>query len=275
MINCVITTDWEVISPSKDGSIKIDIGNDMLKNAIKLMNVADKHNVKITYFLEVIEWYRFNATQYQARELEELNQLIVALHKNGHDVQIHAHSEWVTARLIDHSWYRAFAGPDQIHSIIQDFLRTFDESISSLKFLLGESWAPLVFRAGAYRIDPVKELFPSLLDRGIKADMSRHFDGPCTPFKLENLLEIPITGKFPTASERWDMNLGPESMDYLHKYLDTHYPSNNYQVATMMGHTKMATDWKALDRLFYVLSNDDRTKVSAASNFCRMEYFKC
>jgi len=256
MINYTVTTDFEVLSPTMDGSAEVNIYTQMVQNSDLLVDLANRYGIKISFMFEVIQYERFLQIPEYKNDVRKLNDLLLKIHETGHDIQMHGHSEWITAKFSDGRWFRAWNGKDHIHDKMEQFFAIFDQAIDRLKNFLGKEWEPKVFRAGGYQVDPVEPLFEQLLERGIIADTSRHTLDYGSWWMESGLIEIPIYGQFPTKDNRWDLNLGGRS--YMKCFEGIPENTETYLPLIMMGHTKMRHDFNALEELFQHLQKDQR-----------------
>ena len=272
MYHIAITTDVETFSPSVNGDIHIDIDAQIIQPLKTILKIADQFDIKITMFLEIFQFFRFIEIQKYSNEMHYLVSLIDQALKNGHEIQLHTHSEWITAKYSHGKWFRTFMGPDSVHGI-------FDLFCTELRFKLDElnSLFPLAkincFRAGAYQIQPEEILFNELQKHGIKLDSSRHRNELKALEKMSGLISAPILGKFPTSNERWDMNLNDKSMFYFFDKRNSFDPNlhgrfNHF--AVMTGHTKMPHDWDMLTRMFQMLRDDDLIESKLLSDFIKL-----
>jgi hypothetical protein len=257
VIKVSITTDWECLSPSPDGFAKVLPVAQMIIPAITLASLAEKYNIRISYFLEISQWIKFKHTPDYKEYYLKISELAKELYLRGHDIQIHGHSEWITAKYINGSWVRAFSGPDMVHQVMPQFILTLEEAIYDLQLLLGGTYRANVYRAGGYNVEPFAELYNVLTRFGIFADSSRHEKKPFSSFceKDSEIISLPILGEFPTADQRWDMNLSPKTCSYLFGHTSCYGVKNKN--AVMMGHTKQIHQWKPLEECFYKIMCDD------------------
>lgn len=252
-----VTTDLECFSPSVSGSQPINIRQQMLEPAIKLAQLGSSWGIKITFFLEIVEMQRFLVHKNFAQDALELLRFLKYAFESGHEVQLHAHSEWYSAEYKDGAWHRAWSGPDQLHRFLGNLRESLDYFMNDiLDSSIPPAWC---FRAGAYNVDPTAPLFDVLSKSGIVADSSRHTPQILErPLNVNGLLELPILGSFPTTNKhlRWDMNFSHWSPGYLFDLREPRIvPIEGF--AVMQGHTKLPHSWVALERLFRRLHQDD------------------
>ena len=259
MIYCSFTTDFECVSPAVDGSIRIDVLEQMVYPAMELAKVAEKNGARITYFLEIIQWEQFHNFYPQTEHIRLLDDLLQELIERGHDIQLHTHSEWVTAKYDNNKWYRQWRGRDNVHEIFSEFKPIFDAGFNRLNKLLGRKHRLLCFRAGGYYVDPVEPLFSFLRTYGIEADSSRHRITPFSNLNEKGMISLPILGEFPTSEKRWDMNLTSQS-PFKFWELANGVPDNQLNFAVMIGHTKQNHNFETLESMFKLLELDENVR---------------
>lgn len=185
---CMITVDVEAM-PMRAGSNHVDtliygkIGG--VEYGIgKIMDIADKHHVKITFFLDFAE------CELYGDEIINVGKYIVS---RGHDLQIHCHYEllkdivgkepWGSNENC-YSWYKNDNDAKiMINYVTEQYIRCTGKM-------------PVAYRGGAYRIDvPVLKV---LKEKGYQADLSYNCIRPLIlsenkQFLFENgLIELPI-----------------------------------------------------------------------------------
>jgi hypothetical protein len=269
MYYIAITTDVETFSPSVDGQIEINIAHQITVPLKILLGIADQNDVKLTMFLEIFQFFRFIEIPEYSKQMDSLVKLISSALENGHEIQLHTHSEWITAKYSNGKWYRSFTGPDSVHGIFDVFCKELDSKINAL-ICLFPSINLSCFRAGAYQIQPERILFNELKKHGIKLDSSRHKNELTTLSKISDLISAPILGKFPTVTERWDMNLNEKTIFYFfnnRSAFDPNSHGNFKHFGVMTGHTKMPHDWAMLGQMFRMLRDDDLVESKLLSDF--------
>lgn len=150
----------------------------------RMMDIADKHQVKLTFFLDFAE------TELYGDEIIEVGKYIAS---RGHDLQIHCHCNLLEKKIlkcfpeVDKS-YMTWYGDEKVSAfIVEHCLEQYRRCSEKL---------PLVFRGGEYCIG--EALLKELKEKGILADAGYHFMRPLKKpvnrqFAFENgLLELPV-----------------------------------------------------------------------------------
>ena len=180
----------------------------------RMMDIADKHNVKMTFFLDFAE------CELYGDEIIEVGRYVES---RGHDLQVHCHYDLLEKVVNKKSWtsmednYYNWYNNDEDSKKIVDYVTD--------KYVECTGRMPLAFRGGEYRfgISMLKEL----KEKGYTADLSYNYVRPQMlpvnkQFKYENdLIELPI-GIMPN---RKPLNfnyasLTPESKDDFDRILD-------------------------------------------------------
>jgi len=100
MINAIITIDYEIFGNGR-GDVREHIINPM-ENILKICN---RHNVSITIFLEMMEYFAFEKYDKELRDelgyspMKEIRDQINRAYDDGHDVQLHIHPQFKNMRF--------------------------------------------------------------------------------------------------------------------------------------------------------------------------------
>lgn len=182
----------------------------------RMMDIADKHNVQMTFFLDFAE------TELYGEEVINVGKYIVS---RGHDLQVHCHYTFLERKIREcfpyagksyYAWYE----DEEISSYMIDYcLEQYHKCIK-------EKGNFIIFRGGEYRFD--KAILKKLKEKGVAADSSYHYMRPFKKpvqkqFFFENgLLELPV-GIVP------EWNKVPEkSLNFNEPYL---YPEKRDDIA--------------------------------------------
>jgi len=150
----------------------------------RIMDIADRHDVKMTFFLDFAEVERYG---------EEIIQAGKYVISRGHDLQIHCHYDLLEAKVrerflqADRSYY-AWYEDEAISDFIVDYcLEQYHKCTDK---------TPVIFRGGEYRFG--KGIIKKLKEKGVAADASYNYIRPLKKpihrqFIFENgLLEFPV-----------------------------------------------------------------------------------
>lgn len=130
----------------------------------RMMDIADRHGVKMTFFLDFAE------VELYGDEIIEAGRYIVS---RGHDLQVHCHYEFLREKVLErfpdadesyYTWYES----EEISAFILDYcLAQYRKCAAS---------GPIVFRGGEYRFG--EALVKKLAEKGFAADASYNFLRP-------------------------------------------------------------------------------------------------
>jgi peptidoglycan/xylan/chitin deacetylase (PgdA/CDA1 family) len=106
----------------------------------KIMDILEKFSVRATFFVDVYMYHAYGE--------EKVRSLCRAINQRGHDVQLHAHANWIPNH--PHEFVSRYALPEQIKIIAEGKNRLAEWT----------GMVPVGFRAGAYglNLDTIKAL---------------------------------------------------------------------------------------------------------------------
>lgn len=231
---CAITVDVEALTRrARDRHIDTLIygkqANGEKWGIGRMMDIADKHQVRLTFFLDFAE------TELYGNAIIQVGKYILS---RGHDLQIHCHYNYLSEKVL-----KLF--PDVTTNYCTWCEK--DEEISEymLNHCLEQYYKctakpPVAFRGGGYRVGTA--FLKSLKDKGIAADCSYNLARPIRlpvnrNFVFENnLIEIPI-GIIP----------GELSMDYR----EFNFNSDRFYPKTPDDFDKNLKEYEKMFRDFY------------------------
>lgn len=201
---CILTVDveaWEMRAPDRPVDTLIYGRINGAEWGIgRMMDIADRHGVKMTFFLD------FTEVELYGNEIIEAGKYIAG---RGHDLQLHCHHEVLVDKVLKRfpdveRHYAAWRGYE--NEAISEFI---------VDYCLAQYYrcgvkGPIVFRGGAYRFGA--PLIKKLKEKGIVADASYNYLRPRQlpvnrQFVYENgLLELPV-GILPDAPPVQEMLL--------------------------------------------------------------------
>lgn len=188
----LLTLDYELWG---DGSG--DVFQLMIEPTAKILDVCDQFNAKMTIFFEVVEYWRLqeewakgNQMGYSQNPAEAIeNQLREAV-KNGHDVQLHLHPQWVDACWKDGRWvideenWRVGDYIPKNGLTLNDLFKKGKETLEKLLQPVKSDYRCIAFRAGGYCVLPSEKVVEAMCKNGFQIDSSV-FNGGYTNGKLE------------------------------------------------------------------------------------------
>jgi glycosyltransferase involved in cell wall biosynthesis/SAM-dependent methyltransferase len=172
----VLTIDYETWQPLPPGK-RIDWQESVLRPAESLMLTAERFGAPLTFFVEMGELLFLRENDPAAAAA--LEEQIRAARRRGHDLQLHLHPEWLPEAkprrdAATGSWWWD-EGRSRLHSLEEDpapLLRRLKEELERVVHEVDPGYRVRVFRAGKYRIQPHRKIFPALSECGIQADSS-------------------------------------------------------------------------------------------------------
>jgi len=141
--------------------------------ALSLMNIAEKHNVKLTFMVDVAQQLTFNKYQNNPNiRIQKClwDKTVLLMKERGFDVQLHLHPQWLNASYKDGFFYLSDNwNIGTYESSIQKNLLT--ESINYLQSLLKSvcpEYKVIAFKAGSLGLQPSESLLKEFNRLGIK-----------------------------------------------------------------------------------------------------------
>lgn len=172
-IYLALTHDWELRA---DGSG--DIEQIQFAPLRKLLEIYGEFGVRTTIFPDVLQQiaFRNNETNHPSLKAvaDRWDQHAIDAYQQGHDVQLHAHSQWSHASYerdqwqLRGDWSLLNYSPDETRQMLQPCR----DYLVRLLRQLDLKYECLAFRAGALAIAPSNHLLATLADLGIVVDVS-------------------------------------------------------------------------------------------------------
>ncbi|MFD2203306.1 hypothetical protein [Shivajiella indica] len=179
-MNLIITYDYELFG---DGSGHIF--KHIIEPTDKILQICEQHQIKTTLFFEVVEywyikkeWDKGNQMGYTQNPILAIENQLKKAYKNGHDIQLHFHPQWLGAEFKVGKWHLKmqnwrlgdFEPTDGI-----DTLNLFLKGIETIKQILkplDSDYEPTIIRAGGYNIQPSTLVADAMLNTRLKIDSS-------------------------------------------------------------------------------------------------------
>lgn len=180
MRSLVLTLDYELY-----GNGSGDVFKNIIEPTEKLLSLASQYGVRFTFFFEVVEywkikkeWYCGNTMGYKDNPVEAIENQIQRAYRQGNDIQLHLHPQWVDARWEDEKWvvnfdkwrlgdYDGF----EDNSLIS-LLKRGKQTLEALLTPIDPNYKCMALRAGGYNIQPSVNIVKAMKEVGLKADSS-------------------------------------------------------------------------------------------------------
>ena len=184
MIPLILSLDYEIF-----GNGAGDVIRDVIEPTQRMLRICDRHGAKMTIMFEVGEYWAFEQFDAQLRQDlgyspgEEMKRQVIDAVRQGHDLQLHLHPQWIGARyqagvweLKDDFWRLAdlpggLGDTDQCDSITGALHRgkqTLEEMIRPHH----TDYRCLCFRAGAFFAQPSGHIIAAMKKVGLEVDSS-------------------------------------------------------------------------------------------------------
>lgn len=177
MKSLIFTLDYELY-----GNGSGNVFTHMIEPTRAILDVADKYNVKLTFFFEVVEywklkneWEKGNYMGYTENPIIAIEQQLIYAHSKGHDIQLHLHPQWIDAKWKNSQWIVNYdkwrlgcyegEGEDSILAIIKRGKETIEN-------IIGKGYQCTAIRAGGYNAQPSNRIVAAMKECGLKADSS-------------------------------------------------------------------------------------------------------
>ncbi len=175
--NIVITLDYETWHPAVPAGKRIDWNETVIAPTARLLEICNRNNAKLTIFFEIGEYYWLRGSRPDiAHAIEgQLRDII----RDGHDVQLHLHTSWLpeTGARYDEAtdtwfWDNRYQKLHEYPGDITELLLRCKNDLEAMLRPVNPEYHVTTFRAGAYQIQPSKQIADALLAAGISADSS-------------------------------------------------------------------------------------------------------
>jgi len=174
------TLDYELY-----GNGSGDVFKHIIEPTEKLLAVADKYGVKFTFFFEVVEywmlkkeWNKGNTMGYKENPISAMENQIMDACRQGHDIQLHIHPQWVDAYWKDGKWnvnlekWRLGGYSGEGENSLVNLLKRGKQTLEDLLKPIDPDYKCIAMRAGGYNIQPSEEIVKAMKEAGLKIDSS-------------------------------------------------------------------------------------------------------
>lgn len=180
MKSLIFTLDYELF-----GNGSGDVFKHIIEPTEKLLDIASKYGLKYTFFFEVIEywklkeaWDKGNAMGYKENPVIAMENQIKKAFRNGHDIQLHLHPQWVDAVYENDQWkvnldeWRLGGYHREGEYSLENLFRKGKQTLEALLKPVDPNYQCIAVRAGGYNIQPSEEIVKAMLVTGFKVDSS-------------------------------------------------------------------------------------------------------
>ncbi|MEN6328519.1 MAG: hypothetical protein ABFD18_20210 [Syntrophomonas sp.] len=174
-IGLALSNDWELFG---DGSG--DYYNIQHKPLQELLTAAKSYDARISVMAEYCQQQAFkelgkDQQKWAGDIANSWEQILINTIQQGHDVQLHIHPQWLNARYKQDKWILDYSKWAFSSLNTGEMIEVLTKGKHYLETLLGpadKNYECIIFRAGAYCIQPSKQAIESLLACGFKGDTS-------------------------------------------------------------------------------------------------------
>lgn len=180
MKSLILTLDYELY-----GNGSGNIYTHIIEPTERILALAEEYNAKITFFVEVVEfwriedeWLKGNTMGYEHNPIEDIRKQLQKAHKQGNDVQLHIHPQWSDAEYKDGAWkvnlddWRLGGyekeGRYSLLNLLKEGKKTLEQWITPID----KEYKCIALRAGGYNIQPSQEIVVAMKEAGLVIDSS-------------------------------------------------------------------------------------------------------
>lgn len=172
-IYLALTDDWELRG---DGSG--DMNLIQFRPMKELINIYNKHNVRSTFMVEVMQQLTFRREQNRFPELkllaDEWDSNVREAYKLGHDIQLHIHPQWSKAEYENGEWKLSgdWSLLNYAPEVAEEMLSAGKDYLEKLLRPINPNYKCVAFRSGSSVIAPSPFILNLLAKQSIVFDMS-------------------------------------------------------------------------------------------------------
>jgi peptidoglycan/xylan/chitin deacetylase (PgdA/CDA1 family) len=188
-MNLSITIDYELW-----GNGSGDIFTEVIDTTESLLNICNKRNIKTTIFFEVIEYWKLEQEWISGISMGYINNPALAMKnqiqqavKDGHDVQLHIHPQWINAKYVDRAWqvdnnyWRLSDVPLNANAVcsmgLLDIIGKGKNTLEEILKPVKPDYKCNIIRAGGYNILPSDNVLRVLKEFDFEMDSSVYSGG--------------------------------------------------------------------------------------------------
>ena len=148
----------------------------LLEPTERLLSVFKKHNIKGTFFIDVLYYLRLLEADETREVANKIRQQLQAIVAQGSRIELHLHPHWLDARYIDGEWefpdYGKFRLQSLSEKMITDLFVSGTQVLEDIARVVQSDYKINAFRAGGFCIEPFSVLQGGFLASGITIDSS-------------------------------------------------------------------------------------------------------
>lgn len=180
MKSLILTLDYELY-----GNGSGNIYTHIIEPTERILTLARQYKAKITFFVEVVEfwrieeeWLKGNTMGYDKNPIDDIRKQLQTAYRQGHDIQLHIHPQWVDAVYKKGAWSVNLAdwrlggyekqGKYSLENLLKKGKATLEEWIKPVD----ANYECIALRAGGYNIQPSVEIVKAMQTAGLKIDSS-------------------------------------------------------------------------------------------------------
>lgn len=160
-----MTFDYELFFGERTGTV----AECMLKRTEELFEIADKHQVRFTFFVDIGYIVRAKSYPELNEERAQVEAQVREMIQRGHDVQLHIHPHWKGSTYGNGKWnlntVNGYKLADFTQEESDEILRSYKAELDALT---GQK--SFVYRAGGWCIQPFERLKKVFTELGITHD---------------------------------------------------------------------------------------------------------
>lgn len=180
MKSMLLTLDYELYGNGSGNVFK-----HIIEPTDNILAMAQKYNAKITFFFEVIEywklkeeWEKGNSMGYQQNPIDAIERQLCEACRHGHDIQLHLHPQWVDARWENGKWvvnvekWRLGGYNGEGDYTLTNLFKRGKQTLEDLLRPIKPNYECIAMRAGGFNIQPSDDIVKSMHEAELTIDSS-------------------------------------------------------------------------------------------------------
>ncbi len=167
----ILTVDYELCG---NGSGCLD--HCVINPTKQCLSTLDRFEAPLSFFVDATEFRAISDAHEQGhyQSYPQIESQLRDACNAGHNLQLHLHPQWLSARFSDPDWELDFSKWRIGNLSQQDIDLSIESGLDYLRSLLGPAYNQqqhlIAFRAGGWAIQPSDKVIPTLLANGIQFD---------------------------------------------------------------------------------------------------------